>query len=140
MFYLEIVTPDKLFFSDNVEMVIVRGIDGDLAVLKGRSSITTPIKIGKVRIFQGGKEKVAAIVGGYISVVENKTIIVTEAAEWPEEINVERAESAKDRAEELLKERRNSINVSRAELALQRAINRLEVARDKYFDKNLMNK
>lgn len=133
-FHLDIVTPDKLFFSDEVEMVIVRGIEGDLAILGGRAPITTPLKIGRVRIFQGGKEKVAAIVDGYISVVNDKTTIVTEAAEWPEEIDVKRAEEAKERAEELLKTRRDSIDVSRAELALQRATNRLEVSKLKKFD------
>lgn len=135
MFHLEIVTPDKPFFSEEVEMVIVRGIEGDLAILKGRAPVTTPLKIGKVRIFQNGEEKVAAVVDGYVSVVDNKTTIVTEAAEWPEEIDIERAEAAKDRAEDLLKNRRDSIDVRRAELALQRAINRLEVSNLKKFDK-----
>ncbi|MCQ4923186.1 F0F1 ATP synthase subunit epsilon [Tissierella carlieri] len=133
-FHLDIVTPDKPFFSDEVEMVVVRGIEGDMAILKGRAPVTTPLKIGKVRIFQNGEEKVAAVVDGYISVVDDKTTIVTEAAEWPQEIDVKRAEEAKERAEELLKNRRDSIDVKRAELALQRAINRLEVSKLKKFD------
>lgn len=128
MFDLEIVTPDRLFFSEPVEMVIVRGLEGDLAVLKGRTPITTPLKIGKVRIFQDGKEKVAAVVNGYVSVLGNKTTIVTEAAEWPEEIDVNRAEQAKRRAEELMKKNGVDIDLVRAELALKRALNRLDVS------------
>ena len=130
MLYLEIVTPDKPFFSEEVEMVIVRGIEGDLAILKGRAPITTPLKIGKVRIFQKGVERVAAVVDGYISVVDDKATIVTEAAEWPDEIDVSRAEAAKTRAEERLNKQPDGLDVARAELALKRAINRIEVSKE----------
>lgn len=127
MFHLRIVTPDRLFFSEDVERVIVRGSEGDLAVLKGRAPIITPLRIGKVRILQDGEERIAAVVDGYISVIEDQTTIVTEAAEWPDEINVERAREAKIRAERRLKERKEHIDVDRAELALKRAINRLDL-------------
>ena len=129
MFHLQIVTPDRLFFSEDVEMVIVRGTEGDLAVLKGRAPITTALKIGKIRIFQDGKERVAAVVDGYISVLENETTIVTEAAEWPDEINVERARAAKERAERIIREGKKQSDIARAELALKRAINRLDVSK-----------
>lgn len=128
MFDLEIVTPDRLFFSEKVEMVIVRGLEGDLAVLKGRTPITTPLKIGQVRITQNGKERIAAVVNGYISVLGDKTTIVTEAAEWPEEIDVKRAEEAKRRAEELIQKANDDIDIMRAELALKRALNRLNTS------------
>ncbi|MBU5436722.1 F0F1 ATP synthase subunit epsilon [Tissierella sp. MSJ-40] len=134
VFHLEIVTPDRSFFSEEVEMVIVRGIEGDLAILKDRAPLITPLKIGKIRIFQDGKEKVAAVVDGYISVENHKTTIITEAAEWPEEIDIERAEAAKKRAEVLLKERPDGIDVARAQLALQRALNRIEVGKLKRID------
>ncbi len=129
MLYLEIVTPDKPFFSEEVEMVIVRGIEGDLAILKGRAPITTPLKIGQVRIIQKGVERVAAVVDGYISVVDDKATIVTEAAEWPNEIDVKRAEAAKTRAEDQLNKTSDGVDVARAELALKRAINRIEVSK-----------
>lgn len=133
-FHLDIVTPDNPFFSDEVEMVIVRGIDGDLAILKGRAPITTPLRIGKVRVFQNGKERIAAISDGYVSVQNNKVTIITESAEWPDEIDIERAKAAKERAEKRLKDRRDNIDVRRAELALHRAINRIEVSQIKKFD------
>lgn len=129
MFHLEIVTPDRLFFSEEVEMVIVRGIEGDLAILKNRAPITTPLRICKVRIFQGGKERIAAACDGYISVSDNKATIVTEAAEWPEEIDVERAKAAKARAEKKLNERSSGTDIARAEAALKRALNRLDVSK-----------
>lgn len=129
MFKLDIVTPSRLFFSEDVSMVIVRGIEGDLAILKGRAPITTPLKIGKIRIMQDGVERVAAVVDGYISVMDNKATIVTEAAEWPGEIDIQRAEQAKIRAEQRMREAKEPIDVDRAELALKRAINRLDVSR-----------
>lgn len=133
-FHLEIVTPDRLFFSEEVDSVIVRGIAGDLAILKGRAPMTTPLKIGKVRIFKGEEEIIAAVVDGYISVVNNKTTIVTEAAEWPHEIDIERANEAKERAETRINNKSDNIDIARAELALKRAINRLEVSNLKKFD------
>ena len=129
MFQLEIVTPDKLFFSEEVKMVIVRGIEGDLAILKNRAPITTPLKIGQVRITQDGEERIAAVVDGYISVMDNKATIVTEAAEWPDEIDVERAEEAKERAKKLLDSKSDGLDSIRAELALKRAINRIQVSK-----------
>lgn len=135
---LEIVTPERAFFSDEVDMVIVRAVEGDLAVLKNRAPIITPLSIGKVRIKKDGKERVAAITSGYISVQKDKTIIVTDSAEWPEEIDVGRAEEAKLRAEERLKNKPEGLDIIRAENALRRALNRLEVAELKKFsDENI---
>lgn len=127
-FYLEIVTPNKSFFNEEVDMVVVRGIEGDLAILKGRAPIATPLKIGKVRIFQDESERTAAVVDGYITVLDNKATIVTDAAEWPDEIDVERARKAKERAENRLKKKQSSIDDARATAALKRALNRLEVS------------
>lgn len=129
MFHLDIVTPYRQFFSEDVEMVIVRGLEGDLAILEGKSPIITPLKIGKIRIVQKGVERVAAVVDGYVSVIEGKTTIVTEAAEWPDEIDVKRAEKAKERAEKRMNQEKETIDIDRAELALKRAINRIDVSK-----------
>lgn len=129
MFHLDIVTPYRQFFSEDVEMVIVRGLEGDLAILEGKSPIITPLKIGKIRIVQKGVERVAAVVDGYVSVIEGKTTIVTEAAEWPNEIDVKRAEKAKERAEKRMNQQKETIDIDRAELALKRAINRIDVSK-----------
>lgn len=131
-FHLDIVTPDRSFFSEEVDMVIVKGIEGDLGILKGRAPVVTPLRIGKVRIFQNDIERIAAVVDGYISVQKDKTIIVTDSAEWPDEIDVERAVEAKQRAEKRLNSDKNpETDVVRAQLALRRAINRLEVSKYK---------
>lgn len=125
-FKLEIVTPDRVFFSDEVDMVILRGIDGYLAILKNRAPLITPLAIGKLKIKKDGKEQIASISEGYVSVTKEKTTVITDSAEWPEEIDVKRAEEAKARAEKRLKQK-EGIDIARAEASLRRAINRLEV-------------
>lgn len=127
MLQLEIVTPDRNFFSGEVERVIARGIEGDLAILSNRSPITTPLNIGKVKILKDGKERVASISNGYMSVLDNVVTIVTHSAEWPDEIDVERAEKALKRAEDRLANKPDGLDVVRAKLALKRAMNRLDL-------------
>ncbi len=129
-FMLEIVTPDRKFFEEEVDMVIVRGVEGDLGILKGRSPLVTPLDIGIIKIKKDGNTRIAAIAGGYVEVGKEKTTIISDAAEWPEEIDVERAKEAKQRAEERLK-RRDNIDTIRAEIALRKAINRIRVVEEK---------
>ena len=133
-FMLEIVTPERSFFQGEVDRVIVRGVEGEMAILKNRAPIITPLAIGKIRILKDGEERVAAAVNGYISVDKEKTTIITDSAEWPDEIDVERAREAKERAERRLRERSEGLDIDRAELALRRALNRLDVAGIKNFD------
>lgn len=127
LFHLNIVTPDREFFSDDVSKLIVRTTNGDLAVLKDRAPIISPLRIGKIKIYQGDIVRVAAVVDGYISVGDNYTTIITKSAEWADEIDIDRAMEAKDRAEEKLK-RDEGIDVVRAETSLRRALNRIEVS------------
>lgn len=128
--HLDIVTPDRSFFNEDIDSIIVRGIEGDLAILKGRTPIVTPLKIGKIRIFQNGTERVASVTEGYVSAIDDNITIVTDAAEWPDEIDINRAEAAKKRAEERLNNK-SDLDLARAEVALKRAINRLETSRYK---------
>ena len=132
-FNLTIVTPERSFFSDDVDMVVVNALEGEMAVLKNRLPIITPLKTGKIRIFNDNNERVAAVVDGYISVGTYSTIVVTNAAEWPEEIDVERALEAKRQAEERLK-RDKGKDVIQAQLALRRALNRIEVSKISKFN------
>lgn len=129
-FMLEIVTPDRKFFEEEVDMVIVRGLEGDLGILRGHSPLVTPLDIGRIKIKKEGNTRIAAVAGGYIEVGKEKTTIITDAAEWPEEIDLERAEEAKQRAEDRLK-RRDNIDVARAEIALRKAVNRIKVAEER---------
>lgn len=132
-FNLTIVTPDRCFFTEDVDMVIVNALEGEMAVLKNRAPIITPLKTGKIRIFNEGEERVAAVVDGYINVGNYSSIVVTYAAEWPEEIDIDRALEAKRRAEESIRDKGR--DVLQAQLALRRALNRIEVSKlSKYND------
>ncbi len=128
-FPLEIVTPDKMFFEGDIEMVSVSGTEGQLAILKDHIPLVTPLAVGKVRIKQNGEIREAAVAEGYLDVSKDKATIVTDAAEWPGEIDIERAELSRKRAEARLTEKLNTMDFERAENALKRAINRLELGK-----------
>ncbi len=128
--HLEIVTPDGSFFNEEIDSIIVRGMEGDLAILKGRTPIVTPLKVCSIRIFQNDTERIAAVTDGYVSSIDDNVTIVTDAAEWPADIDVKRAEEAKKKAEELLS-KKEGVDFTRAEASLKRAINRLDVSKYK---------
>lgn len=125
-FDVEIVTPDKKFFEGTAEMVIVRTIEGDVAVLKNHENYVAPLDIGIVKIKIDGVFKEATIASGFIQIDKQKTTIITDAAEWPEEIDIERARKAKEKAEGKLKNKSNTDLVI-AELQLRKALNRIRV-------------
>ncbi|WP_066506040.1 F0F1 ATP synthase subunit epsilon [Abyssisolibacter fermentans] len=127
-FRLEIVTPDKKFFEDDVEMIIVRGTEGDIGILKNHVPLVTVLGIGKIKVQIDGEMREASIASGYIEVEKEKTTIITDAAEWAQDIDVKRAEAAKIRAEERLKKENKDTDVARAEIALKKAINRIRIA------------
>jgi F-type H+-transporting ATPase subunit epsilon len=127
LFHLNIVTPERQFFSEDVSKVIVRGVEGELAILKNKSPIITPLKMGIIKIYHEDKVLIAAIDDGYISVEDNYAIVVTKSAEWPYEIDLEEALEEKRKAEEALS-RDHGVDVVQAQTALRRAINRIEVS------------
>lgn len=128
-FVLEIVTPDKKFFEEEVDMAIVRGKEGDIGILKNHTPLVTVLGVGRIKIQQGEEIKEATIASGYVEIQKDKTTIITDAAEWPHEIDVKRAETAKERAEKRLSSKEDGVDVTRAKLALLKAINRINVAK-----------
>ncbi|HAE42672.1 MAG TPA: F0F1 ATP synthase subunit epsilon [Clostridiales bacterium] len=128
-FMLEIVTPERLFFDGEVEMVIARGVEGDIGILKGHEPFVTPLQIGTIKIKIDGQFKLAAISQGYMQVTKDKVVILVDTAEWPEEIDVNRAEKARERAEKRLQQKTADLDILRAEIALKKATTRLGVAK-----------
>ncbi len=126
-FQLEIVTPDRKFFEDEVDMAIVRTSVGDIGILKGHMATVAPLEIGVIKIKKNGKMKEATCAGGFVSIDEDKTTIITDSAEWPEEIDVARAKAAVKRAKERLEKKSEDIDVARAKIALYKALNRLRI-------------
>jgi F-type H+-transporting ATPase subunit epsilon len=128
---LDIVTPDRKVFGDDVQMVIVRGELGDLGILPGHAPLVTSLKVSAARIkMEDGSEQMVALSGGFMEVKPDKITILAEAAELPEEIDINRAERARERAERRLADaRQDETDFRRAELALMRAMNRLDVVK-----------
>ncbi len=126
-FYLEIITPERKFFQGEVEMVVVPGLDGELGILKGHVPMVTALDVGMVRIKQNKEWKEAAVSEGFMEVRPDETIILVQAAEWPEEIDVNRALAAKERAEERLRQRRSMKEFTQSKTSLARALTRLRI-------------
>jgi F-type H+-transporting ATPase subunit epsilon len=126
---LEIVTPERKVYAKDVEMVVVKGVEGELGILPNHIPLVTPLKIAPVRAKKGSSEDVIAVHGGFMEVRKDKVVILAEIAELPEEIDVDRAKAAKQRAEERLRaQKREDIDFKRAEIALQKALVRLDTA------------
>jgi F-type H+-transporting ATPase subunit epsilon len=127
-FLLEIVTPERKVYAEDVNMVVVKGAEGELGILPNHIPLVTPLRISAAKIKQGGKETIVAVQGGFLEVRKDKVVILAESAEFPGDIDVERAQAAKTRAEQrLTSARKDEVDFRRAEMALQRAMNRLEV-------------
>ncbi|KRE48582.1 F0F1 ATP synthase subunit epsilon [Paenibacillus sp. Soil522] len=127
-FLVEIVTPERKVYTETANMVSVKGIDGELGILPNHIPLVTPLRIAPVVIKRDNKADVVAVNGGFIEVRKDKIVILAESAELATDINIERAEAAKQRAEQrLAANKQDQIDFRRAELALQRAMNRLNV-------------
>ena len=130
-FGLEIVTPDKVFYKGTAEMVVVRTTEGDIGILHNHTPYVAGLSIGKLSVKQDGKFIEAAIAGGFIQVEKEKTTILTEAAEWAEDIDVERARKSKEEAENELKDATENYKKEELELKLKKAINRINISQKK---------
>lgn len=128
-FNLQIVTPDKLFFDEEVEMIVVRTTEGDVGILKNHTNYVAPLDIGVLKIKKDGNFREATLAGGFIQVDKEKTTIVTEAAEWPMDIDMERAKKAKERAEAIINRKISDLEMDMAEVKLRKAINRIRAAK-----------
>jgi len=124
---VDIVTAEKVVFSEeDVDRLIVPGIEGELGVLPLHAPLLTSIQPGVLRVVKGEEETTMAITGGFIEVRENRVTILADAAERGEEIDVARVEAARRRAEERLASREATVDIVKAEMALKRALVRLK--------------
>ena len=129
VFHLSVVTPDRLLFDGDVEHVIVRTLNGDICVLKGHARYISGLGTGRLRIRTETGERTAALSGGFIKVDGNETQILATTCEWQEDIDLERAKRAEQRAKELLKSAQSQSEQDVAELKLKRALNRISIVK-----------
>ena len=128
-FKLQIVSPDRIFFDEEVDMVELSTTEGDLGILKDHIPLTAITVPGALTIHQNGSTRQAAVHDGFVEILKDKVIVLVEASEWPEEIDINRANEAKIRAERRLRgEDGSEINAQRAEAALRKALIRIEIA------------
>jgi F-type H+-transporting ATPase subunit epsilon len=125
---LEIVTAERQVFSDEVTTIIAEGIDGQMTVLPKHAPLVTILAPGELVVRKDGDEMYMVISGGFLEVRPEKVIVLADACERSDEIDLERASEAKRRAEERLKSLTPEIDQTRAEAALRRSIARLRVA------------
>lgn len=126
-FLLEIVTPERKVYAEEVDFIVARGVGGELGILPNHIPLVTPLKIAPLEIKKGGNREVIAVSGGFMEVRKDKVVVLAETAELPEEIDIERARAAKERAERRLSAKMDEIDFRRAEMALQRALTRISV-------------
>ncbi|MDQ0872198.1 F-type H+-transporting ATPase subunit epsilon [Paenibacillus sp. V4I3] len=129
-FLLEIVTPERKVYAEQVNMVSVKGVEGELGILPNHIPLVTPLKIAPITVKkQGSKDEIIAVNGGFMEVRKDKVVILAESAELPEQIDIDRAKAAKERAEKRIAEtKQDNVDFKRAEAALQRAVNRISVS------------
>ena len=130
LFHLKIISPTRVFYEGDVQMVELTTTEGDIGVYKNHIPLTCVLAPGVCYIHEDSNNiKVCALHDGFVEILQDTMTILAEVAEWPEEIDVDRANEARIRAERRLVEDPNGINITRATLALKRAAARIEAAK-----------
>ena len=127
--HLEIVTPEKLAYSDDVDSVQLPGSEGELGVLPHHAPLVSNLGAGELRLRKGGQEESFAIVGGFLQVLPDKVVVMAETADMASEIDLERAQEARRQAEAALESGfHEGADLAVARAALQQALIRIRVA------------
>ena len=125
VFKLQIVTPERVFYEGEAGMVELSTTEGDIGVYANHIPMTAIVAPGVLKIHEGSEIRKAALHAGFIEVLPEEITIMAEVVEWPDEIDIKRADEARIRAERRLKEHNAEIDVLRAKMALRRALTRL---------------
>jgi len=132
---LEIVTPEKLAYRDQVDEVVVPGIDGQLGILPHHAPLLTVLGVGELHIRKGGDDEYFAIVGGFLQVRPDKVVVMAETADIASGIDVARAEQARRDAEKMLSSTYvEPADMAAARAALERALLRIRVAERRHHE------
>lgn len=127
MFKLQIITPDRIFYEEDVSMVELTTTQGDIGVYKNHIPMTYIVAPGIIKMHENNEVKKAALMSGFLEILPDRITVLAEVVEWPDEIDINRAREAKVRAERRLQSGSENINLDRAEMALKRALVRLEL-------------
>lgn len=127
LFSLEIITPDRVFYRGEASMIEFTAQDGDIGVYKNHIPLTTVVAPGILTITEAEGKKQAALHAGFAEILPDKVTILAEVAEWPDEIDVNRANAARERAQQRLHNHEAGIDAARAEIALKKALVRINL-------------
>ena len=124
--HLKITTHEKTVFDSDVEEIYLKGSQGEFGILPNHIPFMSPLEIGVAKVITGGKPQFFTVMGGIFQLKDNEAMVLTQTAENAEEIDIERAKEAKQRALERLNEKNSDIDVQRAEMALSKALARIK--------------
>ena len=124
-FLLKVITPERLFFEGEAEMVECNTTEGEIGIYKNHVPTTVIISPGILTITLPSEEKIAALHAGFVEILQDCVTILAESVEWPDEIDQARAEAAKERAEKRLQTKEEGLDEDRARIALMRAMTRI---------------
>ena len=128
IFKVQIITPDRIFYEGEAEFLEFSTAAGDIGVYAKHIPLTTVLAPGAVVVHKGEEKTIAAVHSGFAEILGDKVTLLAEIAEWPDEIDVSRAEAAKTRAEERIANKATDTDIKRAEFALRKALARIDVA------------
>ena len=124
---LEIITAEQVVYSDDVDVVVAPGSEGELGILPHHASLMTSLQPGEIQVRKDGEDVFLAVSGGFLEIMDNKVTILADSAERSEEIDEARVQEAMKRAEERLAARSSDMDMERAVGALRRSQTRLKV-------------
>lgn len=124
-FKVKVITPDRIFYEGEADLLELKTSEGDIGILAGHIPLTAIIAPGVLRITKDGETKEAALLEGFVEILQDRVTVLAEACEWPDEIDENRAKEAKIRAERRLSEGEGDL--ARAELALRKALIRIDL-------------
>jgi F-type H+-transporting ATPase subunit epsilon len=126
--HLEVITPERTVYEDDVDMVVAPGSEGYLGILPHHAPLLTALGAGEFRVKKGGVEEVLAVYGGFMDVRGDRVVVLTEAAEHAEEIDAKAAQEAREKAQQALAAPASAAEEAIARASLQRALVRLRVS------------
>lgn len=134
---LEIATAERVVYSEDVEILVAPGMDGQLGILPNHAPLLTALQPGEIRVVREGEESYMAVSGGFLEVMANRVTILADTAERAEEIDIERAEEAMQRAQERIETSVSDMDLQRALASIRRSQARLLAARRRQPRRNM---
>ena len=128
-FVLKIIAPDRVIYEDEVDMVEFNTTEGEVGIYRNHIPMTMIISPGILTITKGNETKSAALHAGFTEILQDSVTILAEVIEWPEEIDLMRAQAAQERAQERIHKNGSDIDLTRAEAALKRALTRISMVK-----------